>query len=472
MKSLSIAIKIPEEFRKQIERVVRTLVDNGFECFMVGGSVRDLLLGLPVEEFDFATNAHPSDIMKLFKRSIPTGIKHGTVTVLLNDHSFEITTYRSDGKYIDGRHPEVVKFSDTLEEDVKRRDFTINGLAYDVLNDRLIDFVHGMDDLNAKIIRTIGNPIERFCEDGLRPYRACRLAAKLKFTIEQNTFEAIGKTLHVAAKISAERVRDELMRLLKTDKPSIGFNYMKDSQLLVICLPELAQAVGVQQNKYHRYDIYTHSILSCDAVPKEYPLIRLAALLHDIGKVPTRNIGPDGDYTFYNHEVVGTKMAKKILKRLKFSNEDTQKVINLVSNHMFHYTPEWTDGAVRRFMRKVGVENLEDLFMLREADRKGTGYRDGLPGQIRELKKRIQKVIEDENALKVTDLDINGYVVMEEFGLKPGPMVGKILHHLLELVLDNPELNKREILIEKAREFFASIKQNEDECTKRKQTSE
>lgn len=462
MKRTQTKLEIPPQFRKQIERLVSTFSNAGFECFMVGGSVRDLILGHSVLDFDFATNARPADVLKLFRRTVPTGIKHGTVTVLLGGHSFEVTTYRSDGKYADGRHPEEVRFSDTLEEDVHRRDFTVNGLAYEVMKGEIIDLVHGMEDLQLRIIRTIGNPLERFAEDGLRPYRACRFAAKLGFTIEEATFAAIKQSLAVSAKVSAERVRDELMKMMEAEKPSVGIEYMKDAGLLELCLPELAQCVGVEQNKYHLYDIYYHSIYSCDAVPREYPLIRLAALLHDVGKVPTRNTGSDGDYTFYNHEVVGSRMVKRIMKRLKFSNEDAAAVINMVSNHMFHYTSEWTDGAVRRFMRKVGVENLEDLFILRRADREGNGLRGGLPAPIRELKKRIEKVIEDENAITVKDLDINGYVVMEEFSIQPGPMVGKILNHLLELVLDDPEMNKREILLEKAREFVAGMSAGDD----------
>lgn len=456
-KHAQVKLIIPDRFRDAIERLVATFAKAGFECFMVGGSVRDLLLAHPVFDFDFATSARPADVVKLFRRTVPTGIKHGTITVLLGGHSFEVTTYRSDGKYTDGRHPEDIRFSNSLEEDVKRRDFTINGLAYNVLNGEVIDLVCGMEDLKSGLIRTIGNPRERFAEDGLRTYRACRFAAKLGFTIEEETFAAISQSLAVSAKVSAERVRDELMKMMETEKPSVGIEYMKDSGLLMLCLPELAQCVGVEQNKYHLYDIYYHSIYSCDAVPREYPLIRFAALLHDVGKVPTRNTGSDGDYTFYNHEVVGARMVKRIMKRLKFSSEDAAAVLNMVSHHMFHYTSEWTDGAVRRFMRKVGLENLEHLFILRRADREGNGMRGGLPAPIRELKRRIEKVIEDENAITVKDLDINGYVVMEEFGIQPGPMVGKILNHLLELVLDDPEINKREILLEKAKEFVMGI---------------
>jgi len=452
-----IQLTIPSEYAGDIARLADTMEKAGFECYMVGGSVRDLIMGLPAFDFDFATNARPEKVMKLFRRVAPTGIRHGTVTVLMGDRSYEVTTYRADGKYLDGRRPESVAFSETLEEDVKRRDFTINGLAYDVRRGRVIDMVDGMADIRAGIIRTIGSALDRFGEDGLRTYRACRFAAKLGFTMEDATFEAIGKTLDIAAKVSVERVKDELMKLLEAEKPSVGLEYMRRSGLLAIFLPELAQCYGLEQNKYHLHDIYYHSIYSCDAAPRDYPLIRLASLLHDIGKVPTRREVEGGESTFYNHEVVGARMVRRLLARLKFSNEEIDRAVNLVVNHMFHYTDEWTDGAVRRFMRKVGLENLEDLFRLRRADREGNGMRGGLPAPIRELRKRIDKVIEDENAITVKDLDINGHVIMEEFGIAPGPMIGKILNQLLELVLDDPAVNRRDVLVEKAREIFASL---------------
>ncbi|HDP79346.1 MAG TPA: HD domain-containing protein, partial [Spirochaetes bacterium] len=228
-----------------------------------------------------------------------------------------------------------------------------------------------------------------------------------------------------------------------------------------LVLPELAAGYGCMQNRFHLYDIYYHSIYSCDAAPREEPLLRLAALLHDLGKVPTRREGADGDYTFYNHEIVGAKMARKIMRRLKFSNEDIVKVGNLVSNHMFHYTEEWTDGAVRRFMRKVGMENLDDLVMLRIADRRGNGMRNGMPRPIKVLKRRIDGIIEAENAITVRDLDIDGHVIMDEFSVPPGPIIGAILNELLEMVLDRPEMNTRETLLEQAREAYARLKDDE-----------
>jgi len=450
-------LKIPEDFYPLLKEFIGTFSKNGFECYLVGGCVRDLILGYEIYDYDFATNARPEQVMKLFRRVIPVGIKHGTVSVLIKDMEFEVTTYRADGKYLDGRRPEKVHFADTLEEDVLRRDFTINGLAYDLENDEIIDHVNGIEDLNKDIIRTIGNPIERFSEDGLRTYRACRFAAKLGFKIEEKTFGGIKNTLDIAAMISAERIKDELMKLLNTGMPSIGFEYMRESGLLKLFLPELDNCYEIDQNKFHVHDIYYHSLYSCDAVPCEEPLIRLAALLHDIGKVPTRREGEDGDYTFYNHEIIGARMVRKIMKRLKFSNADIDTVNNLVINHMFHYTDDWSDGAVRRFMRKVGVEHIPELFMLREADRIGNGSRSGLPEPVMKLQERINSIIEAENAITVKDLDINGNIIMDKFNLAPGPVIGKILHELLELVLDNPEMNTGEILLKKSAEIYNSL---------------
>ena len=457
MKTIDKKINIPDDKMHDVFAIMQRFHDKGFECYLIGGSVRDLIMGYPVLDYDFATNAHPVDVMKMFRRVAPTGIKHGTVSVLRGNQSYEITTYRSDGKYIDGRRPQGVTFSKTLEEDVKRRDFTINGLAYDLKNEKILDYVGGIEDIEKGIIKTIGAAQLRFNEDGLRPYRACRFAAKLNFQIEKNTFKAISQSLDIAKMISVERVRDEFMKLIEADKPSIGFEYMRESGLLDLFLPELSICYGVTQNKYHLHDVYYHSLYTCDAIPRSDPIIKLAGLLHDIGKVITRRMGDDGEYTFYNHEVVGAKITRKIMKRLKFSNEATAMVNNLILNHMFHYTEEWTDGAVRRFMRKVDMENLNDLFLLRLADRRGSGMRDGLPAPISRLIKRIDKVIEEENAIKVKDLDINGYTIMQEFKIKPSPMIGRILNDLLEMVLDDPEINKKQILIEKAHEVYNRI---------------
>jgi len=454
MEKMNLDIVIPENVRPAILNVIKKFRRAGFECYLIGGSVRDLILGNDIYDYDFATDARPEEIVKLFRKTIPTGIKHGTVSVLVDEWQFEITTYRSDGRYFDGRHPESVSFSKNLRVDVDRRDFTINGLAYDPESGELIDYVNGVRDIRDKIIRTIGDPVMRFTEDGLRPIRACRFASKLNFIIEENTLRAMSETLDVVRNVSRERIRDEFLKILETEKPSVGIEYLRETGLLELFLPELSECYNVSQNRYHIYDVYYRSIYSCDAAPREHPMIRLSALLHDVGKIPTRQPGEDGDFTFYNHEVIGAKMVKKIMKRLKFSNDQIETVNNLILNHMFHYTDEWTDGAVRRFIRKVGLDNIEDLFTLRMADRKGNGARKGLPAPIERLKKRIDHVIEQENAFSVRDLNINGTILMEEFGLTPGPIIGAILNHLLEAVLDNPELNEKEKLLDLSREIL------------------
>ncbi len=452
---------IPERELQLLRKIVSKFEGGGFRCYLVGGSVRDLLLGNLTGDFDLATDARPDDVIKLFKKVIPTGIKHGTVTLLVNDLSVEVTTFRSDGKYIDGRRPEEVYFSDSIEVDVKRRDFTINGLAYDFGSKKVLDYVGGLDDIQLGTIRTIGEPHERFGEDGLRPYRACRLASKLGFQIAGETFSAISDTLDVAAAVSPERVRDEFLKILGSEIPSVGIEYLRKSGLLKLMLPELDSCYGVSQNRFHVYDIYHHSVYSADSAPRERPLLRLAALFHDIGKLPTRRMSDEGDYTFYNHEVVGAKITRKLMKRLKFSNDDISYVNNLILNHMFHFTDEWTDGAVRRFMRKVGVEYIDDVFLLRLADRKGTGSRGGMPAPIKKLIKRIDRIIEDENAITVKDLEINGTVLMKELGLKQGPLIGKILNELLEVILDDPDKNRQEILIGLAKEILSEMNDSE-----------
>ncbi len=456
MTTIKKRLPIPPLHEKHIARIFKTLNNAGFECFIVGGSVRDMLLELPAYDFDFTTNARPEQISALFKHSIPTGIKHGTLTLLFDRLSYEITTYRSEGEYSDGRRPDEVFFSESLEEDILRRDFTINGLAYNYNTFDVLDYCGGIQDLEDSIIRAIGSPEDRLSEDGLRGYRACRFASKLNFQIDRATLKAIKSTLSVAEKVSVERVRDEIMKLMNSDKPSVGIEYMRMTGLLDLCLPELADTYGIKQNKYHKYDVYYHNLYSCDAAPQTRPLIRFAALLHDIGKLPCRGTGADGDYTFYNHEIVGYRIVKKIMKRLKFSNDEIEEVGNLIVNHMFHYTNEWTDGAVRRFIRKVGLENIDDLLLLREADRVGNGSRSGLAEPVYKLRRRIDEIIEKENAMSIKDLDINGTVLIEAFSLSQSPVIGKILNYLLEQVLDDPSLNNQETLLRLSDNFLKS----------------
>lgn len=434
------------EIPSQAQKIIQTLKAKGFQAYLVGGSLRDLLLRKTPEEWDLTTDATPEKVSKLFKKVIPTGIDFGTVTILLGDEKYEVTTFRSDERYVDGRHPAKVTYTNDIHKDLSRRDFTINALAYDPQTKSLIDDFKGQKDLKAKLIRSVGDPLERFSEDGLRPIRACRLAAKLEFEIEAQTFAAISKTLKVVKKVAPERLHDELVKMLKAPRPSIGFELMRKSGLLELIMPELKSCFGIEQPpQYHKYDVYWHSLHSCDAAPCE---IRLAALLHDIGKPICKK-----DYTFYGHEKASAEIAKKILKRLKFSNEQIKKVVNLIANHMFDYQSQWGGAAVRRFIRRIGgVENVADLFELRRADAKGM-EREIEFSYLSKLQKRIDKIIEEENALDVSDLKVDGKDVMRVLNIPPGPKVGKALNYLLEKVLDDPTLNERASLLQLIKDY-------------------
>jgi tRNA nucleotidyltransferase (CCA-adding enzyme) len=423
--------------------IIRTLKESGFQAYLVGGCVRDLLLGIPVDEWDITTSAKPQEVSKLFAKVVPTGLDYGTVTVLIDKAGYEVTTFRSDEKYVDGRHPSNVVFANDIHKDLSRRDFTINALAYDPQTDELIDDYNGRQDLKDKIIRTVGRAIDRFSEDGLRSVRACRFAAKLQFEIEKETFAAISKTLDITKKVAPERIHDEIVKMLAADKPSAGFELMRQSGLLRIIIPELEDCYGIDQPpQFHKYDVYWHSLHSCDAAPKDNVVLRLAALLHDVAKPPCKV-----DYTFYNHDKLGAGMAEEILKRLKFSNAEIKKITNLISHHMFNYTSGWSDAAVRRFIRRIGgIEVVPDLFAIRQADTRA------MENEIKseyliELQKRIDKIIEEENALDICDLKVDGKDVMQTLRVPPGPKVGKVLHFLLEKVLDDPKLNERDSLL-------------------------
>ena len=455
--------KIFTDIPAQVKEIARILNMEGVQCFLVGGSVRDSIMGFTPKEYDIATDAKPEDVQRIFKYTIPTGIKHGTVLVILDDMHVEITTFRSDGNYSDGRHPDRVEYTASIEDDLPRRDLTINAMAYNVLDGALIDMFDGMKDIKNKIIRSVGNPYERFTEDGLRIMRAIRFATKLNFNIEKETFDAICRSTGMLASIAYERIREEFNGILISDNPFRGIELLRKTGILALIMPELMQGFGVSQNKFHKYDVYYHILHTIQAVePLETEeltlLVRLAALFHDIAKpMVQKKVSKQEEPVYYNHEVVGANVAKKIMKRLKYSNAEIDFVALLVRQHMFYYQDEWTDGAVRRFMRAVGIENIKPLLKLREADRLGSGNRkDKESKAIPKLLARIDKIIKEENAITVKDLKINGNDLMKEFNLKPGPIIGKILNYLLDLILDEPNLNDKEKLIEKTRFFLES----------------
>jgi poly(A) polymerase/tRNA nucleotidyltransferase (CCA-adding enzyme) len=424
-------------------KTISTLKAAGFQAYLVGGCVRDALLGMAPDEWDIATSARPDEVGALFEKVVPTGIEFGTVTVLRPEGRYEVTTFRSDSRYVDGRHPESVSFSSELKDDLARRDFTVNALAYDPETKELIDLFDGQADLKKRTIKTVGNPLDRFGEDGLRPIRACRLAAKLNFTVAPDVLAAIPMALETVRKVAPERFHDELVKLLKTATPSIGLELMRQTGLLTILLPEIETCYGVEQPaEYHNYDVYWHSLRACDAAPADNLVLRLAALLHDIGK-PACQEG----LTYYNHDRVGAVMAAELMRRLRFGNAEIEKVTSLIANHMFDYRPDWSDAAVRRFIRRIGgTENVASIFELRRSDAKamkatiGTDY-------LTELGERIEKIIAAENALHIKDLKINGNDLMTALNLEPGPKIGELLDYLLEKVLDDPTLNTSETLL-------------------------
>lgn len=432
--------KIPPGAQKILSR----LQSGGGGAFLVGGCLRDLLLGREVQDWDIATDRVPTEVKALFPRVHEVGAAFGTLLVPLEGSVYEVTTFRTEAGYSDGRHPDQVSYSTNLADDLKRRDFTVNAMAWDPRQESIEDPYNGLDDLERRRICAVGDPHERFAEDALRLMRAVRFATQLDFKIERRTMAAIQTQAPGLERISAERIRDELNKILLAEKPSKGFRLLHHAGLLPIVLPELDACRGVQQNRFHAHDVFTHSLMATDAAPAGNLVVRLAALLHDIAKPDTRE-ERDGDYTFYAHQVIGARKAERTLRRLRYSNEDRERVIHLIHHHMFYYQPEWTDSAVRRFARNVGLDEIPDLIALRLADMGGNAKKSGDTRPLRELLHRVDDVIAKDTALSVKDLAIGGGDLMQ-LGVPHGPAIGRILRALLELVLDDPDLNELEKL--------------------------
>ncbi|HKP55572.1 MAG TPA: HD domain-containing protein [Polyangiales bacterium] len=440
----SVAQAIPEP----VIGLCKTLRAAGYKGWVVGGSLRDVLLQRHPKDWDLATSARPDQLMRVFKRVVPTGIAHGTVTVLVGDTGYELTTLRGEGAYSDSRRPDEVFFVDDIEQDLARRDFTVNAIAYDPLEDRLVDPFAGMADLQQRVLRTVGRAEERFGEDGLRVLRAARFSATLEFELEPATLAAIPGALGAFGKVSKERVRDEWLRAMEARKPSRAFEVMRSSGILSVSCPELMTQVGCTQNRYHEYDVWRHSLECLDASPTR-PMQRIAALLHDLGKPRTRNLSDKtNDYTFYNHENVGADLADEWLRDYRFSNEERKTIVHLVRNHLICYSSEWTDAAVRRFVRRVGPEYVDALMELGRADAIAKGRpADREFAALDELRDRIATSVAQGAAFGTKDLAIDGRDVMAQLGIRPGPQVGRVLENLLERVLEQPELNERDTLL-------------------------
>jgi putative nucleotidyltransferase with HDIG domain len=442
-----------------LKEIASVFSDKGKQVYLVGGAVRDMLRGETVNDWDLATDALPEEVTQIIRRAggkvIPTGIKHGTVTALYKSHSIEITTFRLESEYSDGRRPDQVSYAASIEEDLSRRDFTMNAVALRLPKGEIIDPFNGQKDIKAKIIRCVGKAQERFGEDGLRPLRAVRFCAQLGFEIEKATFDAINGALDVCAKVSWERVRDELNKILASPVPSVAIRAMEKTGLLPLFLEELAACRGIEQKGFHSFDVLDHSLLACDyAARKDYSQeLRLACLFHDIGKPQVRQMDISGVWTFYRHEEVSADMARKLLVRLRYSNAVIDSVCHLIREHMFHYTEDWSDAAVRRFIARVGEANLEDVYRLRRADAFGFAGREPDPRSLEDLADRVKKVSNDSRAFTVKDLAVSGKDLMEA-GIPAGKRMGVILKELLETVLDDPAQNTKEQLLEIAKKLF------------------
>jgi len=431
---------------KDIAKFMQVFEKKKYQIYLVGGAVRNLLLDTSTDNWDFTTNVTPEEILKMFPDSFYNNI-YGTVTIPQKPLLLEVTPFRLESDYQDNRHPEKIKWAKTLEEDLARRDFTINAIAFD--GKKIIDPYHGQDDLKNKIIRAVGDADKRFKEDALRLMRAVRLTSQLGFLIEEKTRLAISKNSVLIKNVSWERIRDELLKIIASDHPDDGILFLHNTGLLHYILPELEICFTVPQKspkRHHIYDVGMHSVMALKHCPSKNPITRLATLLHDVGKTKTfKKDLQTNIITFYNHEVVGTWMVEKIADRLRLSNKDKERLVRLVKYHQFTVSEIQTDKAVRRFIREVGKEYLPDMLDLRTGDRIGSGAKPS-SWRYELFKKRLVEV--QKEPFKVTDLKINGNDIMKELKIKPGPQVGKILNRIFNQVINQKVKNQRKDLIE------------------------
>ncbi|MBI2032918.1 MAG: HD domain-containing protein [Candidatus Levybacteria bacterium] len=457
--------KIPND----VLGIYKQLQDSGFEVFFVGGCVRDLMTKREVKDWDITTNATPEQIQQVFSESFYDNT-FGTVGIPLKnveetEHKgiIEITTYRSESEYKDRRHPEKVTWGKTIEEDLARRDFTINSIALKLTNNQelitnnyaLVDPFNGQEDLQNRLIRAVGDPDQRFKEDALRLMRAIRIATVFSFTIEEKTWNAITNDAALIKEIASERVRDELLKILASEFPYEGIMLLKNAGLLDFIFPELLDGVDISQvrpGRHHTTDVFTHNILSLKFCPSPDPVVRFATLIHDIGKPKVAGTDKDGLVTFYNHEIVGAKIAREIAERLRFSKKDRDKIVSLIRWHMFTVDEHITDAAVRRFIRRVGIDNVKDMMDLRVGDRLGGGTQTAESWRLKLFKKRVEEQLQPA-PFSINDLTIDGNDIMQELSLKPGPKVGEILQKLFVEVDEDLSKNTRDYLLNRLHEL-------------------
>ena len=438
-----------------VHGLLRTLWEGGHAAYVVGGSLRDTLLGRTAKDWDLATASLPERTLELFPGAVYEN-KFGTVAVRTGDPEageVEITTFRTDHDYADYRRPHRVEFGESIELDLARRDFTVNAMAWGAEPGeapRLVDPHGGQADLTSQTLRTVGDPAKRFDEDALRMVRAVRLAAALDFTVHPATLEAIRARSQLVRHLSGERIAMEIAGLLAADRPSVGLRLMADTGLLAAISPDLAAQRGVPQNKVPGEDLWDHTLRAVDGAARDQPRIRMAALLHDLGKPLTM-----ADGRFLGHESVGAELADRLLEEWRWPLVERSRIVRLVRQHMFGYQETWSDAAIRRFIAKVGPDHLEDLFLLREADHIGSGREPGAGG-LDELRARVAAQLEAGVALDLSGLAVDGSDLMTELGLAPGPRLGKLLDWLLERVIADPAVNTRDRLVDLARRRLSS----------------
>ncbi|MDO8506035.1 MAG: HD domain-containing protein [Candidatus Limnocylindria bacterium] len=441
-----LQLRVPSD----VEKVVARLNETAHAAYVVGGSVRDALRGVDPHDWDVTTDATPEEIQKVFPRSLYHN-RFGTVVVRSGAHEVEVTTYRVEAEYSDHRRPDTVAFTASLQEDLARRDFTMNAMAWRPARDgkpgELADPFGGRTDLEARVLRAVGDPDERFKEDALRMLRAVRFATLLDLHIDTKTFDAIKRNAALTASLSGERIQQEITKMLSASKPSVALQLLSDTGVLPVICPELEDCKHTPQEKAAAENVFEHSLATVDATPQDDLVLRLAGLFHDIGKPDTF-----ADGHFHQHEFVGEAKARAILRRWHFDKETVAEVTHLIRHHMFWYQTEWTESAVRRFMHKIGLEYIPALFALRRADNIGSGARSPRMYALDALWQRVQREIDAANAFSKRDLKIDGNVLIRELGLKPGPEIGRILDTIFERVLDDPALNTPEKLLALAKE--------------------
>ena len=433
-------IQLPEK----VNTIIQTLQEHGYEAYAVGGCVRDSLLGIEPGDWDITTSASPDETKKLFARTVDTGIEHGTVTVLLGKEGFEVTTYRIDGKYEDSRHPTEVIFTRNLREDLLRRDFTINAMAYND-TEGIVDIFGGMDDLKRKIIRCVGNARERFGEDALRIMRGVRFAAQLGFSLEKETKEAMTELAPTLEKISAERIQTELVKLLVSDSPEL-IREAYHLGVTAVILPEFDEMMRTgQETKYHRYDVGEHTVQAVCNVPPD-KVLRLTMLLHDVAKPEMKTVDADGTAHFKGHDIRGEQKAKEILRRLKFDNDTIHKVTKLVRWHDYRMPAEKKN--VRKAMSKISAELFPMYLLVKRADILAHSMyrREEELENLSGLQKCYEEIVADHECVSLKQLAVTGTDLIG-IGMKPGKQIGEVLNELLRIVLEYPEFNNKEHLL-------------------------